>query len=190
MVYIYLGQEQFLKRHALEELRIKVCGKDPSNLNYEEFQAGEDDLNKIIDCVKTAPFMARFRLIVVKDINRFDQGQKEAIAAFIKDLPSNAVLVLTADSILPANPIYNTVLKNGKIVNFNPLEDERLYRWVSDRFGCFNKKIQPSAIELLVGNTGNDLMRLNNAIESLAMFVGRAGVIKTNDIETLIGKSL
>lgn len=190
MVYLFLGQEQFLKRQMLQKLKSKVLGQSASGLNYDEFQAGEAELNRIIDSAKTAPFMSKFRLLVITDVNRLNLQEKEALSLFAANKPPTAVLALTADSISASDPVYKTAEKYGKLINFDALKPAELYKWVSDRFAHFKKKISSQAAKLLIDNTGNNLTNLNNAIELLAVFVGERPAVENSDVEALTGKDM
>lgn len=190
MIYLFLGQEDFLKKEALDKLKSKVSGADSSGLNYEEFQAGEDDLDKIVDCARTAPFMAKFRLLAVKEANRFNTQEKEKLSLFMPNAPASVVLVLLADSLSPSDPLYKAALKNARVVSFDKLSGGRLHRWISERFSRLGKRIQADAIRALVDNIGNSLTRLNLAVELLATFIGQADTVIIDDVERLIGKDL
>jgi DNA polymerase III delta subunit len=190
MLYLFLGQEGFLKKQSLDRLKAKVCPGVSVALNYEEFSAGEDDLNRITDCARTAPFMARYRMLVVKDADRFSREEKDALVSFLDSLPSNVVMVLAADSLLPADPFYKIAARRGKVMTFEPLNGDSLYRWITERFADLKKRIQPAAVRLLQENIGNDLAGLDTAIELLATFVGKAEVVTQADVEGLVGKDL
>ena len=140
MVYLFLGEEGFLRKQALDKLKFKLWGGVMSSLNYDEFYTGEDDLNKIIDCAKTPPFMAKFRMVVIKEINRFNSDEKEILAFFIANKPSDIVMVLMVDSLAPSDLIYKTITKHGRIINFDPLRGDRLHKWISDRFLDLKKR--------------------------------------------------
>lgn len=190
MIYLFLGQEEFLKKEALDKLKFKVSGADSSGLNYEEFRAGEDDLSKIIDCARTAPFMTKFRLLAVKEVGRFNPQEKEKLSLFMQNAPASVVLVLLAGSLGSSDPLYKAAAKNGKVISFDKLSGGGLHRWISERFSRLGKRIQPDAIMALVDNIGNDLTQLNLAVELLATFIGEADTVRIGDVERLIGKDL
>jgi DNA polymerase-3 subunit delta len=190
MVYLFLGQEQFLKNQTLYKLKVKACGEASSNINYEEFYSGEASLNEMIDSAKTAPFMSKYRLFVLKDINKLDNEDKDALVSFIESKPQSTVLALTADSLPEKDAVRQAVAKSGKILNFDLLEGAKLNKWISDRFSQFNKHIEPQGLQLLVDNTGNNLMQLELAVEILTAFVGKRDVVKQGDVEKIVGKSL
>src|SRR3989338_9362122 len=99
MLYLFLGREEFLKKQTLDRLKAKVCPGVSPAFNYEEFSAGEDNLSKIMDCARTAPFMAKFRMLVVKDADRFSPEEKEALVSFAGNLPSSVVMVFMAAAV-------------------------------------------------------------------------------------------
>lgn len=190
MVYLFLGQEQFLKNQALYKLKLKVCPDASSNMNYEEFQSGEDDLRLLIDNAKTAPFMSKYRLFIIKDVDRFKPEEKEALVSFIESKPQSAFLALTSERLSAEDIIIKSVLKSGRVMNFDFLQGAQLIKWINEEFAKFNKRVEPQALRLLIDNIGNNLMRLELAIELLVTFVGKSETIKQHDVEKMIGKSL
>ena len=190
MVYLFLGQEYFLKKQAMERLKSKISGTDLSGLNCDEFKAQEDDLGKIMECAKTSPFMSKSRLVIINDADKFTPEEKQIVISFIENKPACVVVALIADSFLAQDPLYKAALKHGKQLNFDLLSGDELYKWISDRFLFYRKKISPDAARALVNNIGNNLSRLNLAIELLVTFTGERDIVKLDDISSVIGKSL
>jgi|GEM_PF-1388564 len=190
MVYLFLGQEYLLKKQAIERLKSKISCGDSSGLNYDEFKAQEDDFGKIMECVKTSPFMSNTRLVIVNDADKFTPEEKQAIISFIENKPASIIIALIADSFLPGDPLYKAVLKYGKQLNFDLLSGDELYKWISDRFLFYRKRINTDASRALVNNIGNNLSRLNLAIELLITFTGDRATITSDDISSVIGKSM
>ncbi len=191
MVYLLLGEEDFLKREFLAKLKADILGAAYFGLNYDEFDSqDEDGANKIIDCARTAPFMAKSRLVVIRQADELGSREKEDIALFIKNKPKSTTLALVADSMPAADIIYSCAAKYGQVRFFNPLKGPGLRQWVVKRFLSFNKKIQPQAIEALIENIGSSMLQLDNAIEMFVAFTGSAGVVTLQDIQKLTEKNL
>jgi len=190
MTYLFLGQEQFLKNQTLCRLKLEACGTAVSNMNYEEFQSGEDGFNELIDNAKTAPFMGKYRLFVLKDVNKLNSQEKGLLVSFMQEKPKSTVLALTAAELPAEDILRKAASERGKIMNFDLLQGAQLNKWIVDRFARFNKRIEPQALRLLTDNVGNNLMRLELAVELLATFVGNIDYVKQDDVEKLIGKSM
>lgn len=190
MLYLFLGEEQFLKRQELERLKVEEFGRSPSNLNFEEFQAGEDDLNKIIDYAKTAPFMAKRRLAVINEVNRLNSQEKEQLSSFILNKPASAIVVLTSNALSPDEQIYKAAVRTGKVMRFDSLPTAALYKWISEKAAHFGKRASPAAIKTLIDNIGNNLTQLDLTIETIITFIGQRDVIEIGDVERLTARGL
>lgn len=172
-------------------MKLKLCPDSSSNMNYEEFQSGEgDDLNMLINNAKTIPFMSKYRLFILKDVDRLKPQEKEILASFIEKKPQSSFLALTSDKLPADDIIAKSALRFGKAMNFELLQGAQLSKWITDKFTEFNKRISPQALKFLIDNTGNDLTRLELEIELLVTFVGKSENIKQTDAEQMIGKSL
>jgi len=190
MTYLFLGKELFLKKQDLGRLKSSVLRDDRSGLNYDEFQAGEDDINKAIDCAKTVPFMAKSRLIIINEANRLNPQEKEALALLIESNPQAVNIALMAEILAPTDTLYKAVSKHGKIKKYDTLNPDKLYQWVTAEFLKFDKKAHPAAVKVLIENTGASLLDLRQAIELVATFVGEEPAVNVEDVQRLTGKSI
>ena len=172
-------------------MKFKLCPGASSNMNYEEFQSGKgDDLSRFIDNAKTIPFMSKYRLFILKDVDKLKPQEKEILASFIENKPQSSFLALTSDKLPVDDIIARSALKFGKVMNFELLQGAQLNKWITEKFAEFNKCIDPQALKFLIDSTGNDLTRLELEIELLITFVGKSENIKQTDVEKMIGKSL
>lgn len=193
MIYLFLGNEQFLKSRALALLKAKACAGASSYLNYREFsveEAGQDDFKNLLDDARTAPFMSKHRLFVIRGVNDLSEAQKDELGLFMENKPKSTVLALVAGELKKEDIIYRAVMKCGKIMNFDAFSKDKLNRWINERFAQLKKRIEPAALKLLIDNVGVDLTQLDLTVELVAAFTGKRDNVVVADIEKLTGKNL
>ena len=70
-LYIFYGEETFLLRHYLEQLRKLLIDPLTESFNFHKFTKENFDLHGLADAVECVPMMSEHTLIVVDDIDIF-----------------------------------------------------------------------------------------------------------------------
>src|SRR5947207_5120513 len=71
-LYLLSGEERFLSSLVFTELRRAVLGGVDLGLNEDQFDAGEVDAEAVIAAARTLPMMASRRLVVVRNVERWE----------------------------------------------------------------------------------------------------------------------
>lgn len=191
MVHLFVGEEEFLKQDALNKLKLQVLTGDSASLNYDVFYGQDRNVEKIIECAKTAPFIASKRMVVVKNLEDLGPAQLKVLASYLEVPHPSCVLVLESSQASGAlQEIYKLVSKYGKVEYFKPLAWGQLNTWIFNRVRFYGKKIRTDAAKALVENVGTELGKLEGAIESLVCYLGQGSQITISDVEVLIGRDL
>ncbi len=109
------------------------------------------------------------------------------------DLPKTSVLIFTVrGTVSERNRIVKAIQKVGRYVSFAPLERGRslnqdaLYKKVTERLAEFNKQITQRAFEQLRVRTGGDMRITAEAINKIVNFVGDKSQIDEQDIRNIV----
>ncbi|MBI4845919.1 MAG: DNA polymerase III subunit delta [Candidatus Omnitrophica bacterium] len=186
-VYIFSGEEIFLKRFILEEIRLKLFPNDLLPFNYSVFFAKESSCKEVLDTVKTQPFMSAKRLIVLKNVEKFSEREKELLA-FLSKPAAKSVFIMETEK-KSSDKFIKKLTAFATTVNFDKLEGDELMGWVVQYIKSHGKMITPTAALLLIEKLGNDLDMLVNAISKLLLYVGDADQISEKDIEIMIKRT-
>lgn len=79
--------------------------------------------------------------------------------------------------------------QKGELLSTKKLYDSQLPEWASNMVQQHGLKISQRALHMLVDHIGNDLSRIQNEIEKLAVNLGMRKDITEDDIENYIGVS-
>ncbi|NQT46740.1 MAG: DNA polymerase III subunit delta [Candidatus Omnitrophica bacterium] len=188
-VYLFSGEEDFLKEEEIANLKRSLAAKNESS-DYQLFRAGERPLGDILDTARTIPFMGSVRLIILKGVERLSPAEKESTLSYIKKPSPHTYLILDAQTIKPSEAIYKTLRTASRSISFKRLVGWELEKWIKESVSGRHKRIDAVAIVLLKENVGNDLRALSSAVDKLVTFVGDRGVITHSDVESLIGLSV
>ena len=81
------------------------------------------------------------------------------------------------------------IKKNGEIATFKKIYDNKLPDWIANRIKQLGFTTSPKAIMLLAEHIGNNLSRIDNELNKLAVNLKGNNSITEDDIETYIGIS-
>lgn len=186
--YIFAGDESYLVEEAMDTLDKAV---DAGSLNREVFFGNETPAAEIMLAAQTLPFLSQKRMIIVKDAHRMKAAEAAKLAEFIKAPADSYCLVLLWQEKLrredKSAALFSAVDKHGAIVEFRTLYDRELPAWVMQRIKSHGKKISPEAVQYLISESGAGLLDLENEIEKLVLFCGKAEAITLKDVESSSG---
>lgn len=188
-VFLYIGDERYLKEIALNELKSSILEPLSKDLDYKVFYGGESEIREVLDYLSTFPFSAAKRLVLVKEVEKFPKDDISRLVDYMKRPSKSSLLVVDAknDSILKTNP---SISRCAKVVRFDNLEGRSLISWIKRFLSSRGKSVDEEAIELLKESQGNVLSSLAQEMEKLVAFVGDKDVISVTDVEKLVGKSI
>ncbi len=188
MLHVFVGEDDFSIRQALEEIK-KGIG-DPTALmtNTTVLDGRQVTIEQMRSACETVPFLADKRLVVVEGLlERFeskaknsrkkssrqnDQEEYRAIADAIKRLPAFTELVLIGGRINDRNPLLHELSALARVKTFPLLKEPQLRLWIERRVAGAGGSIEPRAINLLIRFVGNDLWTMANEVDKLVLFTG------------------
>ncbi|MCM8763720.1 MAG: hypothetical protein NC927_01370, partial [Candidatus Omnitrophica bacterium] len=153
-VFLYLGEEDFLKREALIKLRDSYGEKTA----YFSF-CPEDDgfsMEEVILLARTNNLFSPHQIIVIKDIDKVSSSDKEVLLSYIKNPTHYTDLVLlTRLKMKKLDNEDNLWIKKlcnepgVKFREFSSLSEYELRNWIVAEVDKCGKKISPPALALL-----------------------------------------
>jgi len=192
-VYLLFGNENYIKKKCIKELKEKVISKDLESMNLDIFQEKKIEARKIFDACKTVPFMNEFRLVIVKDSELFIQGSKnesEKAAENIKNIPDSSILVFIEDNVDKRGKLYKAVLKNGSCIECKTPSEREMIDWVL-KFSAENGiKMSKNVALYFIRNINSGMETAVGEIKKLLDYVGKGGRVSEKDIDAVCTKSL
>jgi DNA polymerase-3 subunit delta len=189
MVYLFTGEEDFLREEAIRELEQKLLKKDSSEFNKNIFYGQDMDGSEINDIATVLPMLSQKRLIIIKQSEKLSPSVKENLISYIESPSPATCLILDATSLNKQDRLYKAVSQHGRIINFKKYYSGQIDRWIIRRVRFYKKRILPEAAGMLRENVGENLRILNESIKKLVLYVGENEVIKVRDIEEVVGRS-
>lgn len=186
-LYHFTGEEDFLKREALEKLIQLLIEPSLKSFNLDFVQARGVKAEEIINLSATLPFGSKKRMVVVYETQKLHPAQKDELLKYLPHVPPTSCLVLLSNTVDKRLKFYLGLKKLATEVDFSALKDQEVSDWIKQRVEKYDKKITSEGTDFLMDAVGNNLYELSNELEKLALYVRDEESIKLEDIEAVVG---
>lgn len=186
-LYHFSGEEEFLKREAVEKLIEILIEKGLKSFNLDFVQAREVKAEEIINLCATLPFGSQKRMVVVYDIQKLHPRHKEELSKYLPHIPESSCLILSSNKVDKRLKFYQDIKQTAAEIEFSPLKEDEVSDWIGERVEKYRKKMEPKGVALLLEAVGNNLFELSNELEKLSIYVQDEELIDLKDIENVVG---
>lgn len=197
-VYLLFGAEKYLRDLAAKALTEKILHDAPLREFNETIQSlNEASVQYAIAAAEQLPMIASKRVVKITDVRVSAAGTKdnlkeedeELLARYLHRPAETCVMIFLADELDKRRKISKLLLENTVAVEFPVLSDDKLIEWAKDRLQEFKATADDIAIKHLVALVGNDVSRLTNQIEKLAVAALPGSLITFEMVEQLVPNS-
>ena len=192
-LYLFRGEEDFLRDSFLKELRAQCLEEGTEAFNYHRIQGAVLDMPQLLESVEAMPFMGERTLTEVRDfdINKTSAYDPEALKNLVADLPEWATVVFVfAPGYAPDNRLaaVKAIKKYGRDIEFTSPREAELTRWVIRRVEGLGKRIDAGTANYLIWICGS---RMNTLIPEILKITGVAAgeEITRRDIDAVAKKA-
>lgn len=190
-VYIFHGEESYLREFYLKSLRDKLVPAGFEEFNYHALQGKNLTIDTLAESVEAMPMMAERTLVTVTDCDLFKLGedQRSKLIALLEDFPEYCCLVFIYD-LLEYKPnktykkLYEALTKSAQAVKFEAQEKSDLINWIFRRFKATGHDISAAAAEHLIFTCGGLMTGLVPEIEKISAYV-KGKTVTVEDINAI-----
>jgi len=191
-VYLFYGNENYLKEDILKKLRNRLIDPAYRELNYKVFYGEKLSINEVINDLYTLPLISKHKLAVIKEAEKINKNDETKLIDYfnrlsLKNIFSTLIIIYKENS--PNKELITAIKRIGIVANFGITDKAKLVLWIKSKFRQSNKKITQEAIFYLQSIVGSDLGRLFNEIEKIDIYTKDQKVIEKEDVMTTIGGS-
>lgn len=190
-LYFFYGEEVFLLRHYLEQLRKVIIDELTESFNYHKLTSETFDLREFADCVENLPMMAERTMVVVDEIDIFkmNESDREAMVEIFSDIPDYCTVVFTYETTAfrpdkRLKKLWDAVNKNGELIEFAKQNQRDLITWITRHFAAAGKRINPDLCAYLIDITDGTMTSLAGEISKIIAYSG-ADEIRRSDIDAV-----
>ena len=160
-VYIFYGEEAYLRQYYLQELQKLLVPAGFEEFNFHRLGGRGLSIQELAEAVEAMPMMAQHTLVTVTDLDlfRLDERSRAQLTELLEDVPDYCTLVFVYDLVA-----YKRDAKMKKLcaaldgcaveVEFRQQERDQLLRWLKRRFAALGKDIDTAAADHLLFTCG------------------------------------
>lgn len=180
MIIFLYGADTFRSHRLLQQLKNKFIREvDPGSASLLVFDGQNTNLKDISDKIGAGSLFVKKRFVVIENLfkNTQDKIFKE-LPAYLKKLTAagdNILIFRDEDLNSKERPLkarekelFLFLSKQPYSQEFKALNNQQLTSFAQKEFTSYKKKIAPTALNLLLENTGNDLWLLTSEVRKLA----------------------
>ncbi len=204
-VYLLLGPDAALRRRAAEHLvRAIEAVAEGSPGAITRLDASEMGLSAILDEARSLPLFAMAagkgptRLVWVRDFGRLVKPRRgggqpldpEPLTEYLESPVGESCLVLEATELDKRTALYKALARYTVVVDCTaPTRDADLRRWIDGLVRTGGCSIDHDAAVWLVEMIGSNIAVLEQELAKATLFVGEGGVITTQVLAGLAGRT-
>jgi|CXWL01.1.fsa_nt_gi DNA polymerase-3 subunit delta len=189
-VYAIFGEDDFLRRQALDRIVTRAIGPERDGMAYVEFDGDSADLAQVLDEVRTASLLAPLRVVCIREADGFITDHRDALERYAQSPAPTGVLILVCRSWQKTWRLYKKVDALGGNIECATPKARDLPDWVTKRArDTYECSIDPAAARRLVELVGDQLGILDMELAKLSTHVAPQKSIASEHVEELVGAS-
>jgi len=186
-VYIFYGEETYLREFYLAEVKTKLVPPGFESFNFHRLEGKGLTVQTLTETVEAMPMMAERTMVQINDWDpyKLPEEQRSALIALLSDFPSYCCLVLVFDQVeYKPNKTYKklhaALSKQAQEVHFVEQSQREILKWVSRRFKAAGHTIDAPTAEHLIFTCGSLMNGLIPEIEKVAAYAKEERVTKAD----------
>ena len=190
--YILSGQEDYLRRYYLAEIKKQLLDELTESFNFHRLNNETFSLEALADALQALPMMAERTRVLMEDVNLFDCGDTDTLTALLSDLSPECCLVVHLEEFKPdkrKKKLWEAIEKHAVLADFAYQSETDLKPWIARHFRSAGKQLAPELCSYLLQQCGLSMTRLHGEILKICAYSG-AEVIVRADIDAVVEPTL
>ncbi|MCA9246371.1 MAG: DNA polymerase III subunit delta [Planctomycetales bacterium] len=187
-VCVVFGDEAFLKREILRELRRQVLGED-GEFSLTVTTGKEAEPRDVWDQLATVSmFGGGRRMVVIEEADDFVSRRRPVLEEYVQHPKPTGVLVLEVRTWASNTRLYKAVAASGLQIECKSPTPGELKKWLTSRTQKIHgAELEPAALETLMELIEPEIGLLDQELARLALLTGAERVITPQLVEANVG---
>lgn len=207
-IYFLEGEEPYYIDQIADFIENNVLDESEKEFNQTILYGKDTDLISLISAAKRFPMMAERQVIIVREAQEI-KNLTETVNVKIKSKSTKKETEISPFEEYALKPLSTTLLvicykyktldkrtgiaksmdKNAVMFSSEKIKDYKLAEWIAKYTTDHKIKINPKAVQMLADHLGNDLSRIVNELNKLAINKKKDDEITPDDVQQFIGIS-
>jgi len=182
--YLFFGDEDYLKFHALKQASETIC-PDPTYAFFNEMHLDAVDFtpDKLLDALMPMPMMADRKLVTVRGLNFNTMRQSDLdnlcdVLSTLSEYDYNLLIICAAADCLDAgflpkkpSPALSALGEHLTPVQFDRCSSAKLATWIQRHFAHNGVEASPAFCNEMPNYCGHSMFVLANEIDKLSYYL-------------------
>ena len=188
-LYWLEGEEDYYIDVVMNYAEHKILPESEASFNLTVFYGKDANWSDIVNACMRYPMFAEKQVVLLKEAQHMRDLEK--LEQYVSNPLSSTIFVVShkEKTLHKGKALYKAIKKNGEIFTSEKIRDYKLVDWVNSYMQSKQLTMNAKATVLLTEHLGNDLSRIVNEIEKVAVNLGQRKSITEDDIEKYIGVS-
>ncbi len=190
-VHLLTGDDESILRAKAHDLVHQLVGDGDRSLMVDEFEGEEYELREVADAAQTMPFLTDKRVVVARDVGRFNADDLPPILGYLDNPLDSTDLVLVGGGGRLAKKLTDAVkAAGGHTTNTSPPNRAKdRQSWVKVEFEEHGVRLDAAAAARIAEQLGEDAGRLEGLISVIRSTYGEGVRVGMDDIEPFLGEA-
>lgn len=208
-VYLFFGNDDAEVPQQARALADRLCPLEEQTLGLEVIEGGVDNtaeavaaINRCLEALRTVGFFGAQKIVWLKGVNFLadtlaskSADTNDALCLLVEELkkgiPPDVRLIITAVKVDKRSVFFKTCKARGEPREYHLPEkayqlEKEIRERVQERLRALELRIKPQALDLFLDRCGTDWRQVTQELEKLAIYMGSASVIESEDVRWII----
>jgi len=189
-IYFLMGEEPYYIDKLTEYIENNILTEEEKGFNQMVLYGKDVTVEDIVANAKRYPMMADRQVVIVKEAQELSRTI-EKLESYAENPQTTTVLVIAYKykTLDKRKKVTKVIDKNGLIFESKKLYDNQVGDWIKRVLSGKGYSIEPKGAAMLVEFLGNDLSKISNELDKLAIVLPKGSTITPKLIEDNIGIS-
>jgi DNA polymerase-3 subunit delta len=189
-IYFLMGEEPYYIDKLTEYIENNILTDEEKGFNQMVLYGKDVTVEDIVSNAKRYPMMADRQVVIVKEAQELSRTIEKLESYAENPQPTTVLVIAYKYKTLDKRKKVTKVLdKNGLVFESKKLYDNQVGEWIKRVLSGKGFGIEPKAAAMLVEFLGNDLSKISNELDKLAIILPKGSSITPMLIEDNIGIS-
>jgi DNA polymerase III subunit delta len=191
-VYAVDGDERILVDEAVAQIKAAALSGPAKDFNLDLLDARDAPIQRILDAAATLPAFAPQRLVVVKNIEKWEKEDesKDKLAPLLSYIanpsPTTVLLLIASDKLDGRLRLYRQLDKAGVLIRFTHPNEREMPELVRRRAKSIGLSLDEEAVRAIVDAVGANMSGVIESLEKLALYTGEKKSATRRDVEEVV----
>lgn len=188
-VYWLEGEEEYFIDKVMKYAESNILNESETGFNLSVFYGKDADWAAVINACRRYPMLSDRQVVLLKEAQQMRDIDK--LEAYIENPLTSTIFVVSykEKKVDGRTRLAKLLKEKGVVLTTKKLYDNQLPEWTEELVESKELSISQKALMLLVDHIGNDLSRIENEIDKIAINLGKRKGITETDVEQYVGVS-